>query len=261
MKELAKFKVVTGDGIDIDLEQVLYQVRLLSGLAPIREAIESLIIGSIAVERGISASEEELQQWADQLRINSGLAIAADMHDWLKHQNLGLEDFENLVESGCVRARLRDSVTSDKVEPYFAENRKDFDSAILRQIAFETEDSAKAAMTALEADMTGFSDMAISQSLDIATRNTGGYLGRVARDAVFPAIASKVFQSDDGGLFGPVRVGSVWYVIHAAHIRRAELDEETSETIREIIFMDWLDENIASRNLDLSRLQEFVQIE
>ena len=76
-----------------------------------------------------------------------------------------------------------------------------------------------------------------------------------------PAVGSAVFDTQEGKVAGPLRVGDSHFLISVEEIRRAELNETTEEVIREFLFSDWVDEEAGKPSFDPSGLLNLTSSE
>jgi hypothetical protein len=93
--------------ITITSEDIIAQIKLSCKTPELIEDILSFkIIQNAAEQAGITVSDQELQQGADQMRLTQNLKNADDTWEWLNKNYLSLEDFEKLVYKSTLSGKL-----------------------------------------------------------------------------------------------------------------------------------------------------------
>jgi foldase protein PrsA len=118
------------------------------------------------------------------------------------------------------------SVTDDEVAAYFAVHHKRFDEPERRDVRVVLTRTRRQALRALKLLRGGISWRRVVRllSIDRATRSNGGWLRRVARDTMRPAVDRALFRAPLHRPRGPVKspFGSGGYLVfEVARIRPA----------------------------------------
>src|SRR2546423_8203721 len=93
MSDFNAVVVATIDGSALSLREFLRALMAQGDLQPlIKEAVEGILIATAAKREGLSVSEDELQQAADDYRRSLGLHKAEGTHNWLRQNHLTAED-------------------------------------------------------------------------------------------------------------------------------------------------------------------------
>src|SRR5262249_24392417 len=177
---------------------------------------------------------------ADVCRKARGLHKASETQAWLAERRLGVEDFQALVERPLLRRKLAEHLTSGQVERYFAENRSQFDRARLSQILVGREGIASELLAQITEDGADFAALARKHSLDETSAPAGGSLGVVDRKNLSPPDDAAGFGARPGDVVGPFKTPQGFHVIKVEEILPAQLDDKTTEAIRDRLFEDWL---------------------
>ncbi len=233
--------VATIDGSALSLREFLKTLMLKGDLEPlIAEAVEAKLIATAAKQQGLTVSEGELQQAADDHRRSLGLHKAAGTRDWLKHNHLAVEDLEASLEGALLRQKLTDRVTQGQLEKHFARNASQYDQAELSHIVVENEGIANELLSKIRDDEVSFAELAYDYSIDAQSREAGGALGVISRSSLNPAVASAVFAASQGDVVGPVKTDMGFHLIKVKALHRAEFNADTAATIRQELFGAWL---------------------
>jgi peptidylprolyl isomerase len=193
-----------------------------------------------AGELGISVSDEELQEIADQYRRLRGLYSAEEMGRFLVNEGLTEEDFEAFCEASALMAALRAHLATEKrVEEHFVNNRAELDRARISSLVVRDKALADEIFIQVTEEGEDFHAMARRHSLDQATRYAGGYVGVVSRRILPPDLAAKVFNAEAGEVLGPFQRDELIQLVLVEEVTRAELDQAVRETVKDAIFEEW----------------------
>ncbi len=206
-----------------------------------------------AKRAGISLSDDEVQERADQFRRAHGLQRASDTNDYFAGLGLTLDDFENFIVDTLYHEKITDKVCEPSaVEAYFQSNSPRFDSMVISHIVMDSEGGARELMSLLEEEDEDFAEMAREHSL-ADTRSSGGAIGKVMRGSLHPEVEAKVFNAEVGELLGPFPTGdgSNFEIFRIDDKRTAELDEETAVEIRRLLRDDWLAKKAREHRIEL----------
>ncbi|MBI1918272.1 MAG: peptidylprolyl isomerase [Planctomycetes bacterium] len=241
MSDLPSIVAVTVDDQPVSLRDVLHAWKVAGHLERLLEqAVQDRLIAEAARAEGVVVTDVELQTAADAFRKTRGLHKASDTEAWLAERRLGVEDFQTLVERPLLRRKLAEHLTRGQVERYFAENRSQFDRARLSQIVVGREGIASELMAQITEDGADFAALARKHSLDSASAPAGGSLGVVDRKKLSPSVEAAVFGARPGDVVGPFKTAQGFHVIKVEEILPAQLDDKTTEAIRDRLFEDWL---------------------
>lgn len=257
MVDLQSVPALTLDDRNVSLLEALHAWKVSGQLERLLEQlVQDRLIAEEARREGLSISDEELQRAADAFRQAHGLHRAADTQNWFAERRLDVEGFQALVEMPLLRRKLAERVVGSQVERYFAENRVNFDRARLAQIVVEREGVAVELLTQLVEDGADFAALARKHSTDRATGQAGGSLGIVARKSLSPAVEAAVFGARSGDAVGPFKTAHGFHVLKVEEILPAQLDERTTEAIRERLFEEWLRQRLRQARVRLPLLEQ-----
>jgi peptidyl-prolyl cis-trans isomerase C len=103
-------------------------------------------------------------------------------------------------------------------------------SATIRQIQFKTEAEAKKVLPMTRDPKQDFAKLAEKYSADTLSKKTGGVLGTVTPDGIFPtlgtqkALAESLFTLEEGKVGGPWQTNLGWHII--------KVDQKRAESVR-----------------------------
>ena len=260
MANLSEYVALEINGEAFSLHELLRLAKLTGRLQFIEDAINAALVQQAAAERGITATDSELQQAADDFRIAHDLHTAEATEQWLAERHLTFEDWELLVERDLVGHKLRDALTDGKVEQHFVENRLSFDSAAVSRLVVSDEDIARELRAQIVEDGADFHALARQYSIDAATKLAGGYIGQVGRAEMEAAVEPAVFGGQPGKIVGPLKADDGWQLIKVESLQTAVLDDSMRETIKSLLFDEWLTEQRRKAQISIPLLEEFEEM-
>jgi len=193
-----------------------------------------------ARELNIEITDEELQQFADNLRANLGIYSYEETLNFLNHYGLTEDDFEQYCELSILTSVLKDRFADEnKIKEYFINNRSEFDHARISIILVEDESLANEILMQATEEDEDFHGLAKKYSLDETTKHAGGHVGLISRSLLPPDLTAKVFNATDGDILGPYEWEGKHELILVEALKRAALNDDLKETIKERIFEEW----------------------
>jgi len=205
------------------------------------EIIRTKEVVTKAQAEGVAASDDDLQEFADNFRSVRGMYGAEETQAFLDSAGLTVDDFEEFCETAVLTNALRDHLAPDsKVEEYFVTNRADFDQARISVIFVSEESLANEIVMQVTEDEEDFHALAREHSLDEQTKYAGGYVGLVHRAMLSPETSAKVFSADDGDVLGPFDRDGMLQLVLTEEVIKAELTDGVKDAIKERIFSEWL---------------------
>jgi parvulin-like peptidyl-prolyl isomerase len=224
---------VVVNGREITVEQALRHARLGGDAGRLLDTlIEGELLRQHAAARGIAVRDEELQRAADEMRYERGLRSGARTHEWLRAHGQTLGSMQAELELLLLRNKVMAAIPAHEVESRYAAEAAEY--VALFSIRLASEPEAAAVRARLEAGAL-FPAVAAAASLDRATGENGGFVGRLRRAELAPEIAEIVFAATPGTLLGPVPTELGVNLLLVADRRTPTLEEEAAG-IRLLIF-------------------------
>ena len=255
MTSLSEYIALEINGETISLQEVLRFAKWRGESTFIKDAADAVLIRQAAVELGIRASDEELQQAADDFRAERDLYDAETTEEWLVANYLSYEEWEALLEDEIIKRKLRDVLTGGSVEKYFAEQGLSFDAAAVSRLVLKAEDIARELRAQIVEDGANFHTLAREHSIDLATRPAGGYSGLVRRSEMEAAMEAAVFGAQPGKTVGPIKTCDGWELVKVEALHPATLDDGMRETIKSLLFSEWLTERRLKAKISVPLLE------
>jgi len=224
----------------VSLRQLLRFAKWGNETRFIRDAADAVLIRQAAREAGIGVTDEEVQQAADSFRTKRDLCDEKRTDRWLARHYLSQAEWETLLEDEIIRVKLREVLTAGSVEKYLAEQRLSFDAVTISRIVVKEENVAKELRAQIIEDGADFYSLARKHSIDMSTRPAGGYSGAVRRTEMEAAMEAAVFGAQPGATIGPIKTYDGWQLAKIEAIHLATLDDSLRETIKSLLFEDWL---------------------
>src|SRR5436189_5757990 len=224
----------------VSLQQLLRFAKWSSESRFIRNAVDTMLIRQAALEATIEVTDEEVQQGADSFRAKRDLYDEKRTNRWLARHFLSQAEWEATLEDEIMRLKLRDFLTAGRVERYFAEHSLSFDTATISRIVVKDENVAKELRAQIVEDDADFYALARKYWIDLLTRPAGGYSGLVRRTEMEPRMEAAIFGTQPGKTVGPIKTYAGWELVKLEAIHLATLDDSLRETIKSLLFEDWL---------------------
>ena len=219
---------------------------VFTGAAPaiFRQMIRQREAAKQARAWGLTATEEQVQAFADQFRTDRDLLSAGQMMEFLRRAGLSEDDFGDYCETAVLAALAGTRIVDDAaMQRYFLEHRQEFDSADVSIITVGDEGLAKEIVMRIREDGEDFGDLAASYSMDETTGQPGCYAGRIRRERFEADVSAKVFNAGSGDVLGPFPADAGFQVIRVEAVARAGLeDEDTRAAVREKVIEEWVEQ-------------------
>ena len=233
-------------------EDILRQIKL-SGKIPetVEQIIQRKIIKNRADEVGIKVEVAELQQTADQMRLVNQLTTTDETWTWLKKHGLSLEDFEEIIYTNLLTAKLSHHLFAAEVEPYFYNHQVDYLQVIMYEVILDDEDLAWELFYAVKEGEKSFYDVAHQYIQDVELRRQCGYRGVMGRQNLHPDISAAVFAAEPPQLLKPIVTAKGIHLIFVEDMIRPRLDEQLSYKIIAHLFAEWLKQQVEQTDFQL----------
>ncbi|BAZ53655.1 hypothetical protein NIES4103_63380 [Nostoc sp. NIES-4103] len=242
--------------LNISPEDIIYHIKLSCQIPNILEAIATRkIIADTTEKEGIEAETEELQQAADNMRLANKLVKAEDTWAWLEKYHLTLDDFEEIVKTNLLSAKLANHLFADKVEPFFYAHQIDYSGAVTYEVVLDDEDLALEIFYALQEGEISFQEIARQYIQNPEIRRAGGYQGIRHRTDFRPEIAAAVFAANPPQILKPIITPKGVHIIAVEEIIKPELNEQLRLQIIGDFFTNWLQQQMANLEI-VTKLQE-----
>lgn len=231
--------------INICREDIFNHLQLSCQLPTILEGVITCkIIQAKATEIGITLTPQELQQAADDFRLNQQLHTIKDTQAWLQRYHLSIDDFENLIYTNAISRKLVEHLFGDRVESWFYQNQLNYAGVALYEVILDDEDLAIELFFALQEGEISFQEIARQYITDSSLRRSGGYRGIVNRRQLKPEISAAVFAANPPQLLKPIITSYGVHLILVEEIIQPQLDEQLRIQIIGDFFTSWLKEQM-----------------
>ncbi|MUL35791.1 peptidylprolyl isomerase [Gloeocapsopsis dulcis] len=238
--------------ININSSNIIHEIKLTCQLPSLIEGIiNRKIIAKIAAEKGITATQEELQQGADNLRIINHLHHAEDTWKWLEKHHLSVDDFEEIVYSNVISAKLAQHLFADSIEPFFVEHQLDYAGVVFYEVILNDQDLALELFYAITEKEISFAEVASQYIEDPELRRCGGYRGILHRKDLKPEISAAVFAATPPQLLKPIVASKGVHLIFVEEIIQPQLDDELRYQLLSDLFSEWLKQQIAKSEVNV----------
>ncbi len=232
--------VVSVGGQHLTIEDVLRALLLRRRHQP--ELMEDLVREAV-LRRALAAdppevSAEEVQRAADDFRSANGLFDADATRHWLQSMGLSLDAFRDMLRGGVQTRKLRERITRERLDGYFAEHRAEFD--VVRFVRADCSIEATAAQLAETARRCG--GLAIVVSGMLANENDSSINGMFGTDTV-GNLPRELATAPAGTIVGPVASGTHSWVGEVLARTPAALDNpDVRRSVESRVFAQWVEE-------------------
>ncbi len=195
-----------------------------------------------AKRSGISLSDEEVQEKADQFRRVHGLHRARETSDYFDALGVSLDSFEAFLRDMLYHEKVMEQVVTEAaIQEFFQLNSPRFESVEISHIVMDSEGGAREMLSYLSDDPGSFDEMAAEHSV-AETASQGGRIGKVLRGSLLGEIEAKVFNAEAGDLLGPFPAagGSHFEIFRVDDKSPATLDDESRAEITRLLRDNWL---------------------
>lgn len=233
--------------IAITGEDILNHLKLSLQIPEVIQGIMSRkIIINAALEAGIKVETQELHKAANTIRLLQGLHTAEETFTWLEKHCLSVDKFEETAYLSLISQKLISHLFSEKVEPYFNQNKWDYVGVVMYEIMLDDPDLAMKLFSAIENKKISFYEVAHQYIQDQELRRRGGYRGVLYRQDLKPEIAAAVFAARPPQMIKPIITSEGIYLIFVEEILQAELDCQLRSKILLRLFEEWVKQQVKS---------------
>ncbi len=191
----------------------------------------------------IELSDEELQLAMDGFRRAHRLYSATDTYRWLEQRGMTHAQLEGLVADEATVAKLRDRVTANQVEAYFAAHRANFDTASIARLYCSDQEHSQRTYTQIcggELDFYAAAERHFLASTEHAEPPTSMVFVTVQRGQASTAADEAIFAATPGDVLSPLRVEDGYAIVRVLSFAPACLNQQTHNAIKKLLFDTWL---------------------
>jgi peptidyl-prolyl cis-trans isomerase SurA len=247
----------------------------------VNELVSELLLKDRADRLGISVTAAELKDAINRLKEQYGISSDEQFEQSLRSSGLTRADME---------ARLRDTLTTQKIFARELRNREDLtdaelrerynrekeqyrlpERAHLREIVIQKPEGANANLDearqkaaevgeAARKPGTDFANLASTMS-ESGSRDKGGDLGEVARGDLVAELDKAVFSATAGTILGPLETKSAWHIMKVE--QRLPSEVPGFDTVKDRLRREATDETFQrdyKAYIEKLRKDAFVQI-
>jgi parvulin-like peptidyl-prolyl isomerase len=188
----------------------------------------------------VAVTDEQVQEFADGYRVAHDLHEAEETEEFLRRADLDEDGFSAYCQAQALRLAVRDHLgTEERVHTHFMAHLNAFDRARISRLVVDEEELANELRMRIVEDAEDFHKLAREHSRDEETRPAGGYAGWVHREDLYNEAGAQVFTASAGALVGPLAQGEQYLLVLVEEVRKAQLDDEVREQIRDRLLAEW----------------------
>jgi parvulin-like peptidyl-prolyl isomerase len=216
------------------------------------------IVRQFVIEREINAREGELdipsgaiEQAIIDFRLQQKLTDPTQFQEWLAKNGSTYETFHSQVAYGFKLRKLKEDVTSPKLQEYFIDRKMNLDRVVLSRIIVDDKELAEELKTQIH-EGAAFEQLAREYSL-MDDKVMNGMMGPVSRGAMPDILRAEIDTAQPGNVVGPLGLEGRWGLFRVEEFLNASLDNaKLKQTLQDELFEQWLAERM--QNLPI-RLQ------
>lgn len=221
-----------------------------------KEVLRHQIIKDTAEAEGVELSDAELQQAADDFRVEHSLYDTDETWRWLQNNCLTGDEFEQLIYESKLTSKLIQHLFGDRIEAYFYEHQLDYTQAVIYEAVLPDFDTAIELYYALKERETTFMEVARKYISEPNLRRLHGYKGVLTRQELDSAISPKVFAAKAPEILKPIVVDRQAHLILVEEIIEPQLTDAVREQILAKLFMEWLEQQSRLYAIEIPALSE-----
>lgn len=137
-----------------------------------------------------------------------------------------------------------EALFGQQVETYFAQNKVQYEQAILYRIVVPYRPLAQELFYQIEEEEISFFEAAHLYDIDEQRRLACGFEGKLSRWQLKPEVAAQVFGARPRELIGLIQTDAGFELLMVEDFMAAELTPETRQEILTHLFNEWLDSEL-----------------
>lgn len=198
-----------------------------------RQVLTTLIYTAVAEQEGAKLGVRPTDAQVDQLITERAQADGLSVSQFLKSQNLSLDDGRQiarrlLLDEELQAKVLRDTKVSDAdIKAAYQANAGSFAEVHLLRMTLPSSNDVRDVLTKLEGG-TDFATLAKQQSID-ALKGNGGDMGFVLLSQLSPQEQDAITRAKTGGVTDPIPTGAAFEVFKVVERRTQPLDEASAQ--------------------------------
>lgn len=221
------------------------------------DLIEQKLVLQEAEKEKIKVSDKEIDDWIKQAKQQ--FASEQEFESKLKELNLTVEELKKSRREQLLRQKMIEKITKDikvtdkEVEEYYKKNKEEIkepEKAKIKWIILSEEKKAKEILKELE-EGADFAEVAKKESIDTATKESGGALGLRGGNELPPEVAEEAFKIELNKLSGAIKMqqGFAIFMVEEKQAEKQKTFDEAKEEIKNKIlsekqskaYQDWIE--------------------
>lgn len=209
----------------------------------IGDIVRQFVIERELQSQEMSVSPAVIEQAVIDFRLNNQLTDANQFQEWLSDNGLTYETFHNQVAGSFKMRKLKENVTTLKLQEYFIERKMFLDRVILSRIIVADKEVAEELKTQLQ-EGASFEQLAREYSLT-DDRIMNGMVGPVSRGSMPDLLRADIDLAKPGDIVGPIGMEERWGLFRVESLLPASLDDpQVKQSLEDEIFEQWLAEKM-----------------
>ena len=209
-----------------------------------QQILQKLIVVQAAKEYGIDVSPEEIQSEADQFRYQNKLENASQTYTWLEDQLITPDDWEQGIYDRLLSQKLAQHLFGKQIETYFAQNRIQYEQAVLYRIVVPYKPLAQEIFYQIEEEEISFFKAAHLYDVDESRRLACGFEGKLSRWQIDAELSAKIFGANPRDVIGVLKAREGYEIWMVEDFVSPQLTPEIQTQILDSLFSEWLESEL-----------------
>lgn len=219
-----------------------------------------LFIGDILRQHIIEQEQQKLtdpqienalvEQAIIDFRIQSQLTDPKRFQEWLNSKGIDYPTFHNQFAFNFKLDKLKNHVTSSKLQDYYNERKIFLDRVVLSRIIVDNPNVAEELREQIETG-DSFEQVARENSLT-EERLANGMMGAISMGTLPEPLQSAVKEAAAGAILGPLQVEGRWGLFRVEQFLPSSLEDvQVRQGLQNELFERWLGERLQKLNVKL----------
>lgn len=243
---------LTVDSESVSLSEALQYLKQAGGFQrTLGEILRQYIIDKeLQTREEIQVDDFRVDQALLDFRNQSQLNDPELLQKWLAANGISYSEFRHQIALGIKIEKLKNEVTSNDLESYFAEQKPLLDQVVLSRIILEDAEKAEKIAQEINQEPTKFESLAKDHSItNDKARN--GLMGVVRKGTLPEILQTEIAQAEAGAIIGPLAIDRRHCLFRVEEILPATLDEPLKQELKNQLFEQWIQKRMKEKKIKL----------
>jgi parvulin-like peptidyl-prolyl isomerase len=218
----------------------------------IGEILRQFVIDrELQIRTDLEVSSAVIEQAMIDFRLQRQLTDPHQFQEWLAANGTDYETFHQQVAAGFRLKKLKDVITTPKLQEHFIDRKIHLDRVVLSRIVVADKELADELKTQIEEGTAQFEQLARDYSVT-DDRIVNGMVGPVSRGSMPDELRAAIDEAAVGDLVGPFGMDDRWGLFRIEDVLPASLeDPQLRQSLQDDLFEQWLAEKMQTMPIKL----------